>query len=48
MGIRTENAIQITQGITEGDTVLVSGLIQLDDGDDVEIGQIGELREDVL
>lgn len=48
VGIRTENAIQITQGITVGDTVLVSGLLQLDDGDDVEIGQIGELREGVL
>ncbi len=36
-GIRTESGIQITEGIAPGDTLIVSGLLQLTDGKNVQI-----------
>jgi membrane fusion protein (multidrug efflux system) len=36
-GIRTESGTQITQGLAPGDTLIVSGLLQLTDGKDVQI-----------
>lgn len=36
-GIRTERGIQITEGLTPGDTLIVTGLLQLADGKTVEI-----------
>lgn len=36
-GIRTENGTQITAGLAPGDTLIVSGLLQLTDGKNVQI-----------
>jgi membrane fusion protein (multidrug efflux system) len=36
-GIRTENEVQITSGLTEGDLVIISGILQLRPGLEVEI-----------
>lgn len=36
-GIRTENKIQVTEGIAEGDTIITSGIMQIKDGDEVKI-----------
>ena len=36
-GIRTESGTQITQGLAPGDTLIVSGLLQLTDGKDIQI-----------
>jgi membrane fusion protein (multidrug efflux system) len=36
-GIRNERGIQITEGLTPGDTLIVTGLLQLADGKDVRI-----------
>lgn len=36
-GIRTERGVEITQGLTAGDTLIVSGLLQLADGRGVQI-----------
>jgi membrane fusion protein (multidrug efflux system) len=36
-GIRTDSGIQIMQGLTPGDTLIVSGLLQLADGKAIEI-----------
>jgi len=41
-GIRTDSGIQITQGLTPGDTLIVSGLLQLADGKAVEIKALTE------
>jgi membrane fusion protein, multidrug efflux system len=42
VGIRTENSVHITRGIVEGDTVLVTGLLQIEDGDQVVISEMRE------
>jgi len=39
-GIRSESAVQITSGLAEGDIVLISGLLQLQPGLEVEIEEI--------
>lgn len=39
-GIRTEDKVQITQGIQPGDTVLTTGFLQVRDGMPVEINEI--------
>lgn len=39
-GLRTASSIQVTDGLQEGDTVLVTGVMQLRDGSEVEIQQI--------
>ena len=39
-GLRTASSIQITDGLQAGDTVLVTGVMQLRDGSEVEIQQI--------
>jgi len=39
-GIRTDSGTQITQGLTPGDTLIVSGLLQLIDGRPVQITAI--------
>lgn len=36
-GIRTENKIQVTEGITAGDTIITTGIMQIKDGDEVKI-----------
>jgi membrane fusion protein (multidrug efflux system) len=36
-GIRTEDKIQITSGLTEGDVVITSGLLQIRQGMEVNI-----------
>ncbi len=36
-GIRSENAVQITSGLTEGDLVITTGILQLQPGLEVEI-----------
>jgi membrane fusion protein (multidrug efflux system) len=36
-GIRTEREVEITQGLTAGDTLIVTGLLQLADDKDIEI-----------
>jgi membrane fusion protein (multidrug efflux system) len=36
-GIRTDSGVQIVQGLAPGDTLIVTGLLQLADGKDVEI-----------
>lgn len=36
-GIRTDSNIQIVRGLTPGDTLIVTGLLQLTDGKDVQI-----------
>jgi membrane fusion protein (multidrug efflux system) len=36
-GIRTESGTQITQGLVPGDTLIVSGILQLTDGKDIQI-----------
>ncbi|MEX0660213.1 MAG: efflux RND transporter periplasmic adaptor subunit [Balneolaceae bacterium] len=37
MGIRTRDSVQILEGLSEGETVLINGLLQVNDGDEVEI-----------
>lgn len=39
-GIRTESSVQILDGLTEGDTLLTTGVMQLRDGLPVKINQI--------
>ena len=39
-GIRSESAVQITSGLAEGDIVIISGLLQLQPGLEVEIEEI--------
>ena len=39
-GIRSESAVQITSGVAEGDVVIISGLMQLQPGLEVEIEEI--------
>jgi len=39
-GIRSESAVQVTRGLEEGDVVIVSGLMQLQPGLEVEIEEI--------
>jgi len=36
-GLRTERATQVVEGLTSGDTLIVSGLLQLSDGRPIEI-----------
>ena len=40
IGIRTADDVEITSGVSEGDTVIVSGIIQLKPGIDVEITEL--------
>lgn len=40
IGIRTEDNVQITQGIAAGDTVLTTGLLQVREGTEVKIREI--------
>jgi membrane fusion protein (multidrug efflux system) len=40
-GIRSDSNVQITQGLMPGDTLIVSGLMQLADGKAVEITSLG-------
>ncbi len=42
IGTRTESEIQITSGLETGDTVIVTGLLEINDGDKVEVGEIKE------
>ncbi|MEX0719675.1 MAG: efflux RND transporter periplasmic adaptor subunit [Balneolaceae bacterium] len=39
VGIRTEDYVQITNGISAGDTVLTTGLLQVQEGTEVRIGE---------
>jgi membrane fusion protein (multidrug efflux system) len=39
-GIRSANAVQVTSGLAEGDIVIISGLLQLQPGLEVEIEEI--------
>lgn len=39
-GIRTEGQIQITNGLTPSDTVIISGILQLKDGAKVEVKEV--------
>jgi len=39
-GIRTENDVQITEGLNPLDTLVISGILQLADGKDVEIKEL--------
>ena len=39
-GIRSESAVQITSGLAEGDIVIISGLLQLQPGFEVEIEEL--------
>jgi len=41
-GIRTDSDIQIVQGLTPGDTLIITGLLQLTDGKDVQIKALKE------
>ena len=43
-GIRTEKSIQILNGLTSGDTLITTGLLQLADGKAVEIKNLGDGR----
>ena len=36
-GIRSESAVQITSGLVEGDRVIISGILQMQPGLEVEI-----------
>ena len=42
IGIRTESNIQVLSGIEPGDTVMVSGLLEINDGDKVMVSEIKE------
>ena len=39
-GLRTENAVQIVNGLEVGDTLLTTGVMQLRDGMPVKMGQV--------
>ncbi|MBW7846469.1 MAG: efflux RND transporter periplasmic adaptor subunit [Bacteroidales bacterium] len=41
-GIRTERMVQITEGLSEGDTVITSGLLQLRSGMEVELQNVDQ------
>ncbi|MPN56547.1 hypothetical protein SDC9_204237 [bioreactor metagenome] len=41
-GLRTASSVQITKGLEVGDTLLVTGVMQLRDGGDVIIDKITE------
>lgn len=41
-GLRTESSVQIIEGLTIGDTLLTTGVMQLRDGMDVSIAQLKE------
>jgi len=45
IGIRTEKSIQITQGLNQGDTLVLTGLLQLSDGTAIEIKNLAEKVE---
>jgi len=45
-GIRTRNKVQIIEGLSEGETVLVNGLLQVADGDSVQIRNFVNTIED--
>lgn len=40
VGVRMENAVQITEGLNRGDTLVLTGQLQLSDGREVEIKDI--------
>lgn len=42
LGVRTESEIQIMEGLTEGDTVLLTGLMQVEDGQQVQVDTLKE------
>lgn len=44
-GIRTENEVQILEGVAEGDTVLTTGLLQVRNGTEVRVGEVSNNKE---
>lgn len=40
IGLRTDNAVQITQGLAPGDTVITTGILQISQGLPVNITHI--------
>ncbi|MFW5708454.1 MAG: hypothetical protein ACOC0R_06860, partial [Mariniphaga sp.] len=40
IGIRTKDAIQALSGIAAGDTIAVTGLLEVEDGEAVQVGEI--------
>jgi membrane fusion protein (multidrug efflux system) len=49
-GIRTEKAVQVTDGLSMGDTVLTTGLLQVRDGASVQFNSVDstlEIRNDL-
>ena len=40
IGLRTDNAVQVTQGINPGDTVITTGILQVSEGLPVNITNI--------
>ncbi|MEK6480990.1 efflux RND transporter periplasmic adaptor subunit [Catalinimonas sp. 4WD22] len=42
MGIRTESRVQIAQGLHAGDTILITGLMQVSDSTEVEVRSLKE------
>jgi membrane fusion protein (multidrug efflux system) len=39
-GIRSENAVQVTSGLAEGDLVIISGILQMQPGLEIEIEEV--------
>ena len=39
-GLRTENSVQVVSGISVGDTLLTTGVMQLRDGMTVKLGEV--------
>ena len=39
-GVRTQSAVQVTEGLNAQDTVILTGLMSLQDGADVELKEI--------
>lgn len=42
LGVRSESEIQIMEGLAEGDTVLLTGLMQVEDGQQVQVDTLKE------
>lgn len=46
IGFRTESDVQVTEGISPGDTVLTTGLLQVRTGTEVRVDEIGRFEDE--
>jgi len=42
VGVRTETQVQVLSGLSAGDTVMVTGLLEISDGQKVEVGKVNQ------